>query len=309
MLDPNPLPSTSVAIDLAFLAADDIPIPYMKRLQEWKLAIGNSQEYIWAHFADVPFSRLTKPLQRCTVAVVTTAAPFQADKGDQGPGAPYNTAAKFFDVYSRSMCHDHDVRIAHVGIDRKHTSMEDSRCWFPVPTLRTLEMQGRIGRIASRFYGVPTRRDPQRTLDVDAVDVLARCRVDAVDAVILIPNCTICHQSLSLVARVLEREGIPTILMACAKDIVEHVGVPRMLFSDFPLGNAAGKPHDEESQLFTLNLALDVLESACAPRTTVQSPLRWSDDATWKRDFSNIRMVSPEDLQRLREEFSAQVVT
>ena len=58
--------------------------------------------------------------------------------------------------------------------------------------------------------------------------------------------------------------------MGCARDIVEYAGVPRLLFSDFPLGNAAGRPHDPASQAFTLELALRVLESAPAARTTVQ---------------------------------------
>jgi hypothetical protein len=78
---------------------------------------------------------------------------------------------------------------------------------------------------------------------------------------------------VSLAARHLEENGIATIVMGCAKDIVEYCGVPRFLFSDFPLGNAAGRPNDPESQTFTLELALRVLESATAARTTVQSPL------------------------------------
>ena len=91
--------------------------------------------------------------------------------------------------------------------------------------------------------------------------------------------------------------------MGCGKDIVEHVGAPRFLFSDFPLGNAAGKPNDVESQAFTMELALKVLESAVGPRTTVQSPLRWSDDASWKLDFSNIEQMSEEEIARRRAEF------
>jgi len=93
---------------------------------------------------------------------------------------------------------------------------------------------------------------------------------------------------VSLAARHLEEHGIPTVIMGCAKDIVEYVGVPRFLFSDFPLGNPAGRPHDAASMEFTLDLALRVLETALAPRTTVQSPLRWSADPAWKLDFSNI---------------------
>ena len=65
-----------------------------------------------------------------------------------------------------------------------------------------------------------------------------------VDAAVLVPNCPVCHQTVSLVARHLEANGISTVVMGCAKDIVEHAAVPRFLFSDFPLGNSAGKPHD-----------------------------------------------------------------
>ena len=111
---------------------------------------------------------------------------------------------------------------------------------------------------------------------------------------------------MSLAARHLEANGIPTVIMGCAKDIVEHVGVPRFLFSDFPLGNPAGRPNDPESQEFTLELALRVLESAPAPRTTVQSPLRWGDNADWKLDYSNIDRLSPEEIARRRAEFDRQ---
>ena len=115
-----------------------------------------------------------------------------------------------------------------------------------------------------------------------------------------------CHQTVSLAARHLEANGIPTVIMGCAKDIVEYVGVPRFLFSDFPLGNPAGQPHDPESQAQTLELALRVLDTAPAPRTTVQSPLRWSDNPDWKLDFSNIARLSPEEIARRRAEFDRQ---
>jgi D-proline reductase (dithiol) PrdB len=116
----------------------------------------------------------------------------------------------------------------------------------------------------------------------------------------------VCHQTVSLAARHLEKNGIATVVMGCAKDIVEFVGVPRFLFSDFPLGNAAGRPNDLQSQAFTLKLALHLLESAPAARTTVQSPLRWSEDSRWKLDYSNIDRLSPEEVRRLREEFDRQ---
>ena len=112
-----------------------------------------------------------------------------------------------------------------------------------------------------------------------------------------------CHQTVSLAARYLEEHGIPTVVMGCAKDIVEYAGVPRFLFSDFPLGNPTGRPHDPESQALTLELALRLLETAPGPRTTVQSPLRWSDNPDWKLDFSNVAVLSPEEIARRRAEF------
>ena len=108
---------------------------------------------------------------------------------------------------------------------------------------------------------------------------------------------------MSLVARHLEADGLPTVIMGCAKDIVEHCGVPRFCFSDFPLGNSAGKPFDSDSQAATLELALRVLESASAPRTTVQSPQRWSDDAAWKLDYNNLATLTPAELAERRQEF------
>jgi len=111
---------------------------------------------------------------------------------------------------------------------------------------------------------------------------------------------------VSLAARHLEQNGIATVVMGCAKDIVEYCGVPRFLFSDFPLGNAAGRPRDPHSQWFTLELALRLLESAPGPRTTVQSPLRWSGDPSWKLDYSNIERLSQDEILRRRQEFDRQ---
>ena len=280
------------------------PIPYMQRTREWYLALGYDNPYRYAHFEDVPFQALTKPLHDCVLTLVTTAAPYQADKGPQGPGAAYNARAKFFAPYSGATAHDHDLRISHVAIDRKHASMEDSNCWFPLPLMRRWARQGRF-QLAARFHGAPTNRSQRHTIKVDAPSIVQRCLEDGVDAAVLVPNCPICHQTLSLTARALEAANIATVIMGCARDIVEHVGVPRLLFSDFPLGNAAGKPRDAASQEATLAMALDLLQAATGPRTTVRSPQRWSASDEWKLDYCNPDRESPAALAVLRAEFEA----
>lgn len=282
----------------------DDPIPYLQRTRDWYLALGYDNPYRYAHFDEVPFTPLKKPLAQSVVTLVTTAAPFDPANGPQGPGAPYNAAAKFFTPYTGDTAQDHDLRVAHVAIDRKHTSMEDSASWFPLLARRKLAAEGRL-RLAPRFHGAPTNRSQRHTNEVDIPQIVQACRDDGVDAAVLVPNCPVCHQTLSLTARALEAAGIATVIMGCAKDIVEHVGVPRFLFSDFPLGNAAGKPHDAASQRDTLERALRLLESATVPRTTVQSPQCWSESADWKLDYSNVERVSPQELARLRAEFDA----
>jgi hypothetical protein len=279
------------------------PIPYITRTRDYYAALGYPAPYRWAENGAVPFQALTRPLAASRIGLVTTAALKLPGRGDQGPGAPYNGRAKFLAVYAAPIAPEPALGINHVAIDFKHTRADDQGSYFPLAALRR---SGRIGSVAPRFYGVPTNRSQRVTRDDYAPAVLARCREDSVDAAILVPNCPVCHQSLALVARHLEENGIPTVVMGAAKDIVELAGVPRFLFSDFPLGNAAGRPHDPASQDLTLDLALDLLEQATGPRTTLSSPLRWSGDPSWKRDYGNVEGLSAEARAALRADFEAQ---
>ncbi len=291
---------------LGFAPDHDAPIPYMQRTREYYQAIGYTTPYRWAHYVDAPFQPLQKPLAQSRVTIITTAAPFDPAKGDQGPGAKYNGRAKFFQVYDGDTAKPHDLRISHIAYDRTHTSAEDSGTWFPLPQLLRLASAGRIGAVAPHFFGAQTNRSHRITMETDAPEILARSVADNVDAAVLVPNCPVCHQTVALVARHLEAGGIPTVVMGSAKDIVEHAAVPRFLFSDFPLGNSAGKPHDIGSQVLTLELALRLLESATGAQTTMQSPLRWNADPSWKLDYNNIARMNPEELARRRREFDAQ---
>ncbi len=197
----------------------------------------------------------------------------------------------------------HDLRISHVAIDRKHTTAEDQNSYFPLAAMRQSVARGRIGATTTHFHGLPTNRSQRITIDVDCAQLVSRCKADGSDAAILVPNCPVCHQSVALAARALEASGIATVIMGCAKDIVEQVGVPRFLFSDFPLGNAAGKPNDRVSQDLTLDLALSLLEEAHGPRSTMQSAQTWSENPDWKLDYCNIERLSAEAIATRRSDF------
>jgi len=282
---------------------DDKPLDYIQRTRYYYQSLGYGEPYAWAQYSDVPFATLSKNLSQCNVAIVTTAAQFQPDKGDQGPGAAYNSAAKFFDVYAQSTSSTPDLRISHIAIDRDHTTAEDLGSYFPINALKRAAKENIIGSVASRFYGLPTNRSKRITIEKDSHTLLSLCMKDKVDIALLVPNCPVCHQSVSLAARTLEANGIVTVIMGCAKDIVEHVGVPRFLFSDFPLGNSAGKPNDLECQYDTLCMALELSIDAMQARTTVCSEYKWSDNQNWKEDYSNPDKLSAVQIQQRREAF------
>ncbi len=106
---------------------------------------------------------------------------------------------------------------------------------------------------------------------------------------------------MSLVARHLEENGVPTVLMGSARDIVEECGVARFVFTDFPLGNPCGKPWDAEMQHSIVGTALDLLEKAWMARTTVQTPFRWGNDE-WRLAFMRVDDSNREALARAGEE-------
>lgn len=171
----------------AFAPEHDAPIQYIQRTRDYYLTLGYGA-YRWAHFSDAPFTPLDKPLAKSRVALITTAAPYQPGVGDQGPGAKYNAAAKFYKVYSDATDTIPDLRISHVGYDRKHTTAEDPNTWLPLACLHEAVKAGRIDALTPRFYGAPTNRSHRVTLETDAPELLRRCREDGADAVLLVPS-------------------------------------------------------------------------------------------------------------------------
>jgi hypothetical protein len=170
-----------------FAAEHDVPIPYMQRTRDYYLALG-FPAYRWAHFAEVPFTPLRVPLARARVGLITTAAPFQPETGEQGPGAAYNAAAKFYRVYSLPTENVPDLRISHVGYDRQHTTAADINTYLPLARMRDAAAAGRIGALAPRLHGAPTNRSHRVTMETDVPELLRRCQEDAVDAVVLVPS-------------------------------------------------------------------------------------------------------------------------
>lgn len=121
---------------------------------------------------------------------------------------------------------------------------------------------------------------------------------------------------MSLASRSVEEAGIATVVVGSARDIVEECGVARFLFTDFPLGNPCGKPFDEQMQASIAGAAIDLLERAHAPRTTVQTPFVWDDDDGWRDRFMHVGDDNRDELaaagarrRRIQREIAAEAAS
>ncbi len=107
---------------------------------------------------------------------------------------------------------------------------------------------------------------------------------------------------MSLVARHLEANGISTLILGSAIDIIEHCKVPRYVHVDFPLGNPCGKPYDLEMQLAIMNQALDFFESASSANSVHRLDFRWSESEGWRDAYAEVTDNNREELFAKGEE-------
>ena len=256
-------------------------VRYIDRTRDYYLAEGYDKPYVWSHFEDAPFAPLTKPLSECRVTLVSTSdVTIKPKAGEADDPTHALLAGSVYSIPADTPVDELYSRQEHY--DTHATNLDDVNSYFPVTRLHEAAAAGRIASVAQRLHGVYTSYSQRRTSEVDGPEVLRRCREDGVDVAVLTPVCPVCHQTISLVGRYLEENGIPTVTIASARDIVEHCGVSRLLFVDFPLGNPCGEPFDGEMQRDVLRMAFDLLENATGPRTTIEAPYLWSKGQDWK---------------------------
>lgn len=162
-------------------------IRYIERTRSYYGTLGYPA-YEWAEHEQAPFHTPDKSLADSRVALITTASPNQPELGDQGPGAAYNAAAKFFTVYTVPVEPTPDLRISHLGYDRKHTTAEDPNTWLPLARLHEAQQDGVFAQLAPEVIAVPTNRSQRRTCEVDAVAALEHCQRLNVDVALLVPS-------------------------------------------------------------------------------------------------------------------------
>ncbi len=103
---------------------------------------------------------------------------------------------------------------------------------------------------------------------------------------------------MGLIARALEEAGVATVSLTSAWSITASVNPPRAAFTDFPLGNTAGPPHEPDAQLEITRKALGMIALATEPGTITQVgggwPTEWKAEARELRDHRTTREPTPQ---------------
>ncbi len=157
-------------------------ISYIDRTREFYAAQGYDRPYCWAQFDEAPFTPLPRPLSELRVTLVTTASPLQ----EEAASGRVEPATK--QVWSG--CTDDPPKALFtedLAWDKEATHTDDVESFLPIARLRAFAEEGRIGGLAARFHGVPTDYSQRRTLELDAPEVLRRCREDGADVALLVP--------------------------------------------------------------------------------------------------------------------------
>ena len=172
--------------EFGFAPAHDAPIPYMQRIRDYYVALGYGAPYDWAHYAEVPFQPLKKPLAQSRVTHRHHGGALSARQGRSGARGAVQLGGEVLPGLLRRHRRRTTICASRMSaIDRKHTTAEDPGTWFPLPELRRAAARGRIGAVAPRFHGLPTNRSHRVTLEVDCPELVARCKADGVDAALL----------------------------------------------------------------------------------------------------------------------------
>ncbi|MCK6445304.1 MAG: hypothetical protein L6Q99_02835 [Planctomycetes bacterium] len=261
--------------DAAAAPSGPYATPILNRLLA-NLRGGLDPTYDFLAFDDVPFVRPRARVRELRVGLLSTA-----DLHRRGDEPFVSLETPWGDTSFRVIPHelaDAELALDAPYVDEKYIP-RDPEVAMPRRALDELVASGEVGSAAPRHYSFAQGIvRPYPGLAESAERVARLLREDRVDAVVLLPTCSLCVQTVAVLARELEARGFATIALTNLPELTSRVGVPRALASKFPFGAPAGDPGHRTLHVGMLREALARLDQADAPRTLVETTLRWRRD-------------------------------
>jgi len=158
-----------------------------------------------------------------------------------------------------------DLLYAAKGYDSEAVKT-DRNSLIPIERLLEYEANGVIGRLNNVWWSLSSYI-PNAALVANelAPKIVERLLKSEVQAALLVPASSLCHQTLGIVAREIERKGIPTMLLSVNRTITDKVRPPRTAYYDGEIGATVGKPNWKQYQLRVLDESLRWIETFDQP--------------------------------------------
>ena len=248
----------------------------IERIDEWRRRYGHWQQgrtrgsprsevgddYPYVENKRAPFTPARRALPMMNLALISSSGAYI--NGTES----YDTNVVGGDIDLREIPREvegEDLLYCARGWDTSAV-MQDRNAQIPVDRLAEFEGNGIIGRLNPVWWSfcghIP---DAAKLVEDMLPNLIERVKRYEVQAALLVPASRLCHQSIALVARGLELEGIPTMTLAIEKMVVELVRPPRCCYYDGELGSVSGRPNWPEHQRRILDEALRLLEPMDQP--------------------------------------------
>jgi D-proline reductase (dithiol) PrdB len=236
---------------------------WRNRYSRWRGNRGdNLENYPFVENKRSPFTPARRALPLLNVALISSAGAYI--DGTE----PFDTNAADGDLTFREIPIEvggEDLQFAARGYDMTAVK-EDLNSQIPIQRLLDYQANAVIGQLNPvwlSFSGwIPNAGKMTETMIPKIVERLKRYEVQAA---FLVPASRLCHQSIGLVARAVEAVGIPTMMLAVERDVVDRVHPPRCGFYAGEYGQVSGKPNWKEHQLRILDEAIRLYEPLDQP--------------------------------------------
>jgi hypothetical protein len=160
-------------------------VRYIDKTREYYKAQGYEKPYRWAHFDDVPFTPLKKPLKESRLALISTSEVAIRTWDDQRTPLEKGETGNVYEIPADTP--ESDIYSQSKSFDRFATTLEDVNAFFPVTRLKELQAEGRFGSLAPTLLGVYNAYSQRKTREADAPEVLRRLQAQDVDVALLTP--------------------------------------------------------------------------------------------------------------------------
>jgi D-proline reductase (dithiol) PrdB len=248
-------------------------VEIIEHLEEWRKRYANwlrqhnaaneiDKSYPLVENTRSPFTPLRRSLSMLNLAVISSAGAY-IDGTD-----PFDTSAPGGDFTFREIPTEidpGDLLFSARGYDPALVE-QDVNVQLPLSRLFEFESNRVIGQLNSAFWSlcgfIP---DAASLVEATLPQLVERLKHYEVQAALLIPASRLCHQTMALTARAIEQAGVPTMMLAVEREVIDLAHPPRAGFYRGQFGSVVGPPNWPEHQRRVLDEALRWIESASQP--------------------------------------------